>query len=820
MAGDRVDFFVSHAGQDRAWAEWVAWQLTDAGYSVELDVWDWAAGRNFVTAMGDALERANRVLALFSSAYFERPRYTTMEWASSLASAPGTAEDRLVPVRVEDVPADKVPAMLRPLVYCDVFGTDEDTARDALLGAAAGGGGMRARRPVFPGGQAGRLSRLGGSGPRRPGALPSIWNMPARNPGFTGRDGLLMAVRESLLGSDRAVVQALHGMGGVGKTQLAVEYAHRFAGGYDLVWWITAERAALIGEQFAALADALGCARPGAGQAAIRQAVLAVLRERDRALLVFDNADSPEELADWLPGGRGHVLITTRTHGWAEIAAPVEVDVLARAESVAILRSRVPDLPAGDAGRVAAALGDLPLAIAQAAGYMADTGIPDEEYTDLLAARAAEILDQARPSSYPQSLAAVTQLAFDRLTTEDPATGELAELCAFMAPEPIPAHWFTRAAEDLLPALLAEKVADPVAWRQVLARIGHHALVRVERNGLQMHRLTQAIIRSHLPASTAIARRGQAEAIVAASHPGDERSPSSWPGWARLLPHLLAMNPADNSDARLRAVAQAAAWYLVRRGDSRGGHDLAGQMYQRWRDRLGPDDGDTLKAAVAYAYALREMGRYDEALELDQDALARYRRTLGDDDADTLSAAHNVGADLYELGSYREAAVLDKDILFRRRRILGDDHPDTLSSAGNLAGDLRGLGELLAARDLDEDNLARRRRILGDDHPHTLTSASSLTLDLRALGDLLAARELCEDTLSRRRSVLGDDHPRTLASASDLASVLRELGDYQTARELDEETLNRCRRVLGDDHPRTHASAENLAADLRELEGN
>jgi hypothetical protein len=116
VVGVRVDFFISHAGADRAWAEWVAWQLTEAGYTVELDVWNWAAGQNFVTAMSDALDRCDRVLALFSSAYFDRSRYTTEEWAAAVVPAPGAREGRLVPVRVEDVPAEQMPAVLCPLI--------------------------------------------------------------------------------------------------------------------------------------------------------------------------------------------------------------------------------------------------------------------------------------------------------------------------------------------------------------------------------------------------------------------------------------------------------------------------------------------------------------------------------------------------------------------------------------------------------------------------------------------------------------------------------------------------------------------------------
>src|SRR5215831_6383377 len=135
------------------------------------------------------------------------------------------------------------------------------------------------------------------------GATPRVGNIPARNPGFTGRDVLLAGVRGRLLAGDKALVQALHGMGGVGKTQLAAEYAHRFAGTYDLAWWINAEQGGLIGDQVAALGLALGCVQPGAGTEAVQAAVLAELRHRGRWLLVFDNAEDPADVAPWLPGG-------------------------------------------------------------------------------------------------------------------------------------------------------------------------------------------------------------------------------------------------------------------------------------------------------------------------------------------------------------------------------------------------------------------------------------------------------------------------------------------------------------------------------------
>ena len=819
MGGDRVDFFVSHAGADRAWAEWAAWQLIQAGYSVELDVWDWAAGRNFVTAINDALDRAGRVVALFSAAYFERERYTTQEWAASLVHVPGSDEGRLVPVRVEDVPLAKVPPLLRPLVYYDVFGMAEEQARQALLDAVRGPG-RPGQAPGFPGGGVPGpdvQGRPGGLAPRLPGTLPRVWNVPARNAGFTGRDGLLVTIRERLLGGDRAVVQTLHGMGGVGKTQLATEYAHRFASEYDIGWWVSAEQPALIAGQVAALAGPLGCAEPGAAVTAAAAAVLAALRARDRWLLVFDNAVAAADLAGWLPGGTaGHVLITTRTSGWSEIAdSPVEVDVFARPESAAILRERIPGLGEADAGRLADGLGDLPLAIAQAAGYMADSGMPAAEYLDLVRTRAARILDEGRVLSYPHTLAGAIQLTTEKLTQENPAAALLAEVCAFLAPEPIPLALFTTAAGQL-PEPLASSAADPLEWRNLLTALSRTALARVDQRSLQMHRLTQAILRDQLTGEQAAAARALAGTILAASNPGKPGDPARWPAWAQLLPHILVVDSASSGEA-VRWLVGGAAFYLLSRGDARGAHDLASRQYQQLARQLGDDDHFTLRAAVLLATVLQHMGQLTDAWRLHEDTLSRLRRAYGDDDRVTMSSANNLGLTLRALGEYQAARELDEDTLARSRRVLGENHPDTLGSAGNLAADLRAQGEHQAARELDEDTLAQYRRALGKNHPDTLISANNLAADLRALGDYQAARKLDEDTLARYRRVLGKNHPNTLGSADNLANDLRALGDYQAARKLDEDTLARYRRVLGKNHPDTLGSANNLGLTLYAL---
>ncbi|MGN6795335.1 MAG: FxSxx-COOH system tetratricopeptide repeat protein, partial [Streptosporangiaceae bacterium] len=373
----------------------------------------------------------------------------------------------------------------------------------------------------------------------------------------------------------------------------------------------------------------------------------------------------------------------------------------------------------------------------------------------------------------------------DRLADQDPAAAELAILCAFLAPEPIPEELFTGAV-SVLPGELAARAGDPLAWRQTLAQVTRQSLARIDHRGLQMHRLTQAILRDRLTPARAAATRRCTEAMLAASDPGDPPNPVTWPQWARLMPHVLAADLAATDSPALRELARHACWYLIERGDARTAHDLVSGLRQQWRDRLGEDHEHTLTAAHYLAWTLLEMGRYAESRDLNQDTLDRRRRVLGQDHPDTLNSAHNLAIGLRKLGEVQAARDLDQDTLDRHRRVLGQDHHSTLRSATILAHDLRELGDVDAAHDLDQDTLDRRRRVLGYDHPDTLNSAHNLAIDLRELGQVQAARDLDQDTLDRRHRVLGQDHPDTLNSAHNLAIDLRELGEAQAARGLDQ----------------------------------
>jgi hypothetical protein len=264
--------------------------------------------------------------------------------------------------------------------------------------------------------------------PTTSGSDPSVWgNVPQRNRNFTGRDDILGVLREGLTNSVTAVLpHALQGMGGVGKTAVAVEYAHRYRSEYELVWWIPADQTALVQSSLAQLAGRIGLsAATASGIEGAATATLDALRRGEpfkRWLLIFDNADQPEELNAIIPrDGPGDVLITSRNHRWQSVVETVSVDVFERAESIEFLGKRVPGgLSEADANALATELGDLPLALEQAGALQAETGMSVEEYLRLLRDQVAALLSEGESPDYPLPMTAAWKLSVSTLLRQQP----------------------------------------------------------------------------------------------------------------------------------------------------------------------------------------------------------------------------------------------------------------------------------------------------------------------------------------------------------------------------------------------------------------
>ncbi len=807
----RPDFFISYAGRDRAWAEWVGWQLEHApggGFAVELDVWDWPVGENFVAAMSRALQYSDRVLALLSDAYFDPARYSLDEWTDALVKD-DEGHDRLLPVRVELV---SLPPMIRTRVLTDLFGVDEGIARKRLLNAVTGPR-RPDEKPGFPGGE-GVGSEDHDQQPRLPGRLPSAWNVPAANPDFTGRDRLLVELRERFISSSGHAIQVLHGIGGAGKTQIAVEYAHRHASVYDVVWWVSAEQPDVAQKEMADLASRLDV--PGAATSDNILDTMERLAPDGRWLLVLDSLSSPHQLARPRTSGRGHILVTSPNPAWHEAASRIEVGTFSRVESVALLRARDSALSEAHADQLAEALGDLPLALAQAGSWLAETGTRVPEYLALLADRKQSLLDRGRVLSYSTSLTASLRLAVERLRDEHPAAAQLLLLVAFLGSDPVPIDVLDKHTATA-GGPLADISDDPISFRTAVRCINLHGLARISDGSLQLHRLVQELLQDQVD------RREQPPLVetiwrmLGHADPGDPDNPESRRFYAAIVPHLLSTELVAADNPACRCLVMNAVWYLSAHGDHPTSRRIAEHTFRRWQDTLPDDDYHLQWARNQFARAERCLGNFVEARVLDEDALEICRRTLGDDHPDTLVSANNLAVDLSGLGDFDEAYQVDLDTRERRARVLGPDHPHTLGSANNIAVDLSGLGRHEEAYRLCQDTLERCEQALGENHPLTLATAANLAHILSCWGELEAARELGEDTLERRQHIFGKDHPLTLATASNLAHVLSSLGEHQEARKLDEDTLVRRQRVLGEDHPQTLATAADLAADLTSL---
>ena len=368
--------------------------------------------------------------------------------------------------------------------------------------------------------------------------------LPARNLVFTGRTQKLADLAGKLAAGPVAVV-AVRGLGGVGKSQLALEYAHRerASGRYQVAGWVRADSPVTIAEDLAALGPLLGL--PGAGTMGERAAqVVTALGGREDWLVVFDNAHRPGDLAGWLPGGAGHVLITSRDRAWSGTAAHLDLDTFTRAESVAFVCHRSGCQDEVAAGELAEAVGDLPLALAQAAAYIDARSLTIAGYLGLYRdpALATRLRDAGLDSAeYPASVAATWLLNFTQLASERPAAVELLQLCAFLDPDDIDFSLLTQG-RDQAGEILGRVLGDPLGRTETAGALAAVSLVTVPSGGhLRIHRLVQAVTRDQLNTDQAAAWTHRALDLITAVFPDDPEDHRTWPACASAAPHAEAV---------------------------------------------------------------------------------------------------------------------------------------------------------------------------------------------------------------------------------------------------------------------------------------
>lgn len=780
--------FISYARDDQAWAEWIGWQLQDAGQEMWLDVWELRTGDDWQAVTADALSRAELVLVLISASF---PYSGHVREELAAASAAGAT---VIPVLVSGA---SLPAGLDDISkrsFLQLGTLDEPAARQALLSAVAPG------RPQT----LGRLRRFGATSPRLPGSRPRLWRVPERAARFVGRIELLKDLRSALTESSRVM---LVGEPGAGKTQLAIEYAQRFAGEYELVWWIApAGHAAMV--QLADLAVRLGAAESDGPLGHKVTDLIAELRTRNRWLLIFDDVheEADAAVADRLlrDTGTGQILLISSERQGAASWHTIEVGPLSSEESMALLRDLAPTVSAEGARSVAVG-GDIPLAVGVVAGVINSGGS---------VAAYSRALPTDGPFAKPRhSLADTVRIGLSELSERNPRAVALLSACSLLAPLPFRLRDCVRV-PDWTPEPLVQLLEDGRARAAALAAVNRLGLASTADSTVRVHAAVQSLLRDQLtPAERADAALG-AQALLVSALPSLRTSPQT-PGF--LLPHLLTIAPQDLTRAEGLDAACEGGVRLLEDGDAPAAVTRLRELRNAATALLGADDPSTMEITSYLIDGLWKAGELDAALPLARIRLAWLRSTASAVKPVALNAAAQLTGLLVASENWDEALQLGMDTRGLLRATLGPDHPTQLELASTMLTPLRALGRTEEGLSLGEDVLARQRRTLGPDHVDTLRTGARLIALLVDHGALEQACDLGEEVFERLRTELGAVSSARFRAAVLWAVPLIRTGREETARDLLQQTRHQQWRMLGPEHIESlRTSALLTVLDLRE----
>ncbi|MFG2777110.1 FxSxx-COOH system tetratricopeptide repeat protein [Streptomyces prunicolor] len=850
-------FTISYAGFNRPWATWIAHQLEQLGHETTLLRWDPPNAMSLADALSSLLQAPGRVLLVLDNWYFELGPRTEAEWTQAL--------QEVVPPHVERFSAVSVatralPATATPLRPVDLRDLDSREARRRILRR------LDLDASTAPG-------PVSGTAPRFPNDPPAVWNVPRRNVRFTGRDAILEKLHARFEEGGRGGARvALRGISGVGKSQIAIEYAHRFGNDYDIVWWVGARFRAPAREQFAQLAPRLEL--PVGQELGERiRAVHEALRTGQpyrRWLLVLDSADDMEQIEDLLPEGNGHVLITTLTQDWAASGSVTEIEVepFKRAESVAYARRRAQRLTEAEADDLADAVQDLPLLLAQTAAWLDANVMPAKDYVAMIRRGEASQIGIRISSDYPMGFQTSWSITLNTLQENNPEAVELLHLFALFSPDAIPVRLMQAAHPSDLPAHLAALAADPIRWHTALRRLSESTAVRLDYvesseaepavDRVSMHRLYHSFLLSTLTEDRRETLSKIACTLLAGADPRRPNDTREWTRYAELIPHLETAGALDSRDPVVRQLVLNCIDYMRVRGENRAALRLCEQTVARWRTRLRPDerdmlvlthdhanmlrrsgryreaeavgravldqlletraddDPDLLRAKNGLAGTLVSLGRYDEAHQMFEECVHAYSDTLGAEDPRALQDRGNLAVVTSLLGRYEESLLLHRDILLIRERLLNPRHHLTLRSGMFYAWMLRLLGRYEEATSRQELNVRAHRQAMDRFTPQTLFAEHNLALCMRRTGNLLGAESLMRSVVERFVQRQGPRHPDALLVQADFATFNREHGNLERAREMAATVAADYARLVGPEHPYAVGTSGNVGLALWE----
>ena len=623
----------------------------------------------------------------------------------------------------------------------------------------------------------------------------------------------------------------LAGMHGCGKSQLAAAVAARCVEEeWPLVAWVNAESRGSVLEGLSELGQRIGVGETDdRTPETLARRCLDALESAEAAdrLVVFDNVERVDDLKGFIPLGKGLRVLATTTKqvDWEQAHwTPIRVGAFERKQSITMLLGRTGQSDRDAADAIADALGDLPVAVSQAAATIKRSRCGLATYLDRL--RKYSLEDSVRRldgDEYPAAVGAALKLAvrtaLEEIWKQNPRWEEIASLqlgvLALLAASGVPRRWLEGTDQESSPGSALDA-------SEALNSLVEFSVCQLSEDGAKaaLHRLQSRVIRENWKNEPKEQARAEEDAVallasVNAKRVLDRENRNRRQDAIDLADQLRAISEQDYSSVLFSAprfgdVLLSALRHAIELGAPQAAISLSGAVEQLGAV-LGPDHPHTLASRNNLASAYRDVGSFSQAIALFEQNLADRLRILGPNHPDTLTSRHNLAGAYQRAGRLGEAIPLFEQVLADRARVLGDDHPHTLASRNNLAAAYESAGRLDQAITLYEETLANTTRILGPDHPHTLASRNNLAGAYESAGRLDEAITRFEEVLAGHLRVLGPDHPDTLTSRNNLAAAYHAAGRLDEAITRFEEVLADSKRILGPNHPHTLASRNNLA---------
>ncbi|KAF2466110.1 uncharacterized protein BDR25DRAFT_269263 [Lindgomyces ingoldianus] len=665
----------------------------------------------------------------------------------------------------------------------------------------------------------------------------ALWNVPfQKNQRFVGRTAELAQINTLLANEIRCEQVAIVGLGGIGKTQIALEFAHQWREKYPdcAVFWVPVTNVKGMLEAYLEIGHQLHIPNIEKEREDVQKLVQHRLGQEGfgKWLLVFDNADDidmwtdkadntlgSKRRIDYLPKSKhGSILFTTRSRKAAIKLAGrnvVSVGEMDYPMAKALLEKSLidQDLLIDDQAStdLLQKLTYLPLAIVQAAAYINENQISLSEYAALLDDTEQNVIDilceefedEGRYRDITNPIATTWLISFEQIRTRDPLAAEYLSFMSCIDAKDIP--------QSLLPPAQSNKKAvDAMGTLTAYSFISKHKADQLLDVHLLVHLATRNWLRTQgsLGHWTAEALTRLEKLFLDSNH----MNRSVWRLYLRHARYVLK-TPLDADG--ISEEKMTLLWKFGACTYSDGRYKEAEEAYTKLVEmslrKLGEEHPDTLTSKGNLALTFGNQGRWKEAEELDMQVMEVRKRVLGEDHPDTLTSMGNLALTYWNQGRWKEAEELQEKGLSIYFRVLGEEHPETLNSMGNLASTYRNQGRRKEAEELEVQVVEMRKRVLGEEHPETLTSMGNLASTYRYQGRWKEAEELDVQVVETFKRVLGEEHPDMLISMGNLAFTYRNQGRWKEAEELEVQVMETRKRVLGNEHPNTLTSMGNLA---------